>query len=105
MKKYATDQDISEANSRVCAWSIPDGMNERPFAEQLQERARKCGNVYTDRMLLEFFANGVLVDIQDNLREYTCDHPRNDIDEIARHAQSVPRRDVLKFKDKSYKDN
>ena len=56
LKKYATDQDIAEANSRVCAWRIPDGMNERTFTEQLQERARKYGDVYTDRMLLEFFA-------------------------------------------------
>ena len=80
-------------------------MNERTFAEQLQERARKCGDVYTDRMLLEFFANGVSSEIQDNFREYMCDHPRKNIDEIARHAQSVWRRDVSTFKDKRANDN
>ena len=63
LKKYANDKDIAKANSRVCAWRIPVGMNERTFAEQLQERARKFGNFYTDRALLEFFDNGVSADI------------------------------------------
>ena len=94
LKKYPTDQDIAEANSRLCAWHIPESMNEGVFAEKLQERARKCGKVYKNRMLLELFANGVSPDIQDNLREYMCDHPLKDIEEIASHAQSVSRRDL-----------
>ena len=41
LRPEKNDQEIAEANSLVCTWRIQDGMNERTFAEQLKERARK----------------------------------------------------------------
>ena len=64
LRKHADNQDIAEANSRVTAWRIPDDMSERKYADVLQDRARKCGDVYSDDMLLEYFANGVDSSIQ-----------------------------------------
>ena len=46
LKKHADDQIIAEANGSVTSWHIPETMSEPRYADLLQERARKCGNVY-----------------------------------------------------------
>ena len=91
LKKHADDQIIAEANGRVTSWHIPETMSEPRYADLLQERARKCGNVYSDRNLIEYFANGVNPLIQHAVRQYVADHPDKDLDDVARFAQTVPR--------------
>lgn len=88
LRTYATDDVIAKAHEEVSMYRQAVGQKEEEYAQQLLDKASKCGNVYPDNVIRSYFAEGVSAPIRPSVRQYLSDHPDCDLMALAKHASS-----------------